>query len=49
MRLGKALPIVVAHVTPYSRSVHTVVRLCMPSTHISSVVLAVGETVVAIS
>jgi hypothetical protein len=49
MRLGKALPIVVAHVTPYSRSVHTVVRLYMPSMHISNVVLAAGEIVVAIS
>ena len=47
MRLGKALPIVVAHVTPYSRSVHTVVRRCMPSMHISSAALVVGAIVVA--
>ena len=49
MRLGKALLIVVAHVTPYSRSVLTVVRLCMPSMHILNVVLAAGVIVVATS
>ncbi|MEI8023115.1 MAG: hypothetical protein WCH63_02890 [Actinomycetota bacterium] len=49
MRRGKALQIVVAHVTPYFQSVHTVVRRCTPSTHTLSAVLAVGAIVVATS
>lgn len=49
MSLGKALPIVVAHVTPFFQNALTVVPLCTPSMHISSVVLAVGEIVVATS
>ncbi|MCX6535496.1 MAG: hypothetical protein NT119_02940 [Actinobacteria bacterium] len=49
MRRGKVLQIVVAHVTPYFQSVHTVVRRCTPSTHTLSAVLAVGAIVVATS
>lgn len=49
MRRRKALQIVVAHVTPYFRNVHTVVRRYTPSTHILSAVLAVGEIVAATS
>jgi hypothetical protein len=49
MSLGKALPIVVAHVTPFFQNALTVVLHCMLSMHISSVVLAVGEIVAATS